>query len=315
MSKRTGRILWVLCILLVAAQTVIAAFYTIPHPVALRYLQDAVKTFETGQFQFASPVMSIWGLLCRLFHAVPMTFALKILPFVIIPACYGAYAFAVCMIPDGEKTAPVTLLLIAVLQIFGYQSEAFVPFTLLLGWYTGYALLVHFFLPLLLGVIFVRIKKHPPQTPIPEESAADLEDEDMKHKYLNVRNLAIVLVLFVIAATCALFVLNRKINNLHGATENLQQEIRKKGDVVEFRGALGDTCKGYIIVGSDGGLSVFFGGDEEDGPALLQQLAGYGREVDTWYLKEEEDGAYTYCVEQGISVDHVIRFTGMEEVQ
>ena len=114
--------------------------------------------------------------------------------------------------------------------------------------------------------------------------------------------LAIVLVLFVIAATCALFVLNRKINNLHGATENLQQEIRKKGDVVEFRGALGDTCKGYIIVGSDGGLSVFFGGDEEDGPALLQQLAGYGREVDTWYLKEEEDGTkhivcdYSSCI-------------------
>ncbi len=315
MSKKTARIIWGLCILFIVAQTVIAAIFTIPHPAALRYLKEATVVNATGQFQLSAPVMSIMGLLCRLLHISVSTFALKILPFLAIPACYGAYAFLVCEIPDGRETAPLTLLLICLLQTAGYQSDAFVPYTLLLGWYTGQCLLIHFIAPLLLGILFILLKKHPQNAIEPDELQSDEEDDDMKHKYLNVRNLGIAFVLFVIASACALFVLNRKINNLHAATENLQQSITKKGDVVEFRGALGDESKGYVVAGSDGGLSVFFGGDEEDGPALMELLAGYGRDVDAWYLKEGEDGAYQYCLSQGINVNHAYQMQGVEEIR
>ncbi len=314
MSKRAWRILWIICIVLIAAQTVLAAFYTIPHPVPLRYLQDAAKAYATGRIQTASPLMSIWGLLGRLFGIAPLTLALKVLPFVCIPGCYASYAFAALQLPDGKDRAPLTVLIIACLQIVGYQSDAFAPYTLLLGWYTGYALFLHLLMPLVLGAVLKWTGKHPLQQETLDSLAEDEEDDDMKHKYLNVRNLAIILAAFVIVSACALFILNRKINNLHAATENLQQSIVKKGDVVEFRGALGDTCKGYVIVGSDGGLSVFFGGDEEDGPALAQLLAQYGQTVDAWYLKEGEDGAYLYCVEQGIAVDQVFRMQMSEEV-
>ncbi len=314
MSRRALKILWALCILLIAAQTVVAAFYTIPHPMALRFLQDATKTYATLQFQAASPIMSIWGYLCRIFHIAPLTFALKILPFVIIPACYAAYAFLAHLLPRGRETAPVMVLIIACLQIFGYQSEAFVPYTLLLGWYTGYALILHLLLPVVFALILKWIKKHPLKQGDSGPEDVDEEDDDMKHKYLNVRNLGIAFLVFAVLSLLAVFLLNRKINNLHEATENLQRSISQKGDVVEFKGALGDTCKGYVVVGNDGGLSVFFGGEEEDGPALYALLLEYGQVIDAWYLKEGEDGAYTYCLEQGIAVDHVYTMQVTEEV-
>ena len=136
----------------------------------------------------------------------------------------------------------------------------------------------------------------------------------MKHKFINARNLSIALLIITLLMVGVFFVLNRKINNLHMATEHLQQSITEKGDVIEFRGALGDEWKGYIIVGSDGGVNVFFGGSEEDGPALVDAISKYSQVVDNWYLKEDEKGAYEYCREQGIAVSHVFLLQGVEEV-
>ena len=315
MSKRLSRILWCLCVLLIAAQTVIAAFYTIPQSAGLIFLQDATRVSETGKILFSSPLMSLWGLLCRAFHMKTLTFALKVLPFAVIPLSYLAYVFLIRALPGPKEQAPFILLLVCLLQLFGYQSEAFAPFTLLLCWYTGGVLLVHGIAPVVLGIL-IRYLANRPERETPDASPeGETEEEDMKHKYLNVRNLGIALLCFFVLMMGALFVLNKKINNLHDATQNLQQSVSGKGELVEFRGALGTEWKGYLIVGSDGGVSVFFGGDEKDGPALAELIARYGQTVDSWYLNEEEQGAYEYCREQGVAVSHVYVMQGLKEVQ
>lgn len=313
MSKHAQKILWILCILLIAAQTVIAAFFTAGQTAGLQILKNATQVYETGQIVIAAPLMSLWGLICRLFHMSPVFFALHILPFIMIPACYGAYIFLIRSFCEG-KTVPLTLLIVCLLQIFGYQSDAFVPATLLLGWYTGYALVLHLLCPLLLGVLLTKLPVVAAKEVKSGEDTADEEDEDMKHKYLNVRNLGIALLLFFVIALSAIFVLNRKINNLHAATENLQKSISDKGELIEFTGAVGDDLKGYILKGSQGSLTVIFCGDKNDGPALCELLSGYGGAVDSWYLREDEQGAYEYCVKEGITVEHVYTVNGMEEV-
>lgn len=314
MNKYLKKGIWILCAILIILQTAFAAFYMVPQQEGLRYLADAVKVSETGKILLSSPVLSLWGLLSRLLHIRAYTFLLHVLPFIIIPLCYAAYIFLVLSLPVASERKPAVLLFICLLQLFGYQSETLVPVTLLLGWYTGYALLTHLFLPLLLAFLIRYLKKHP----VGETAGDNIpyeEDEDMKHKYLNSRNLGIALLMVLLLFTAVTFILNRKINNLHLATQNLQRSIEGKGEMVEFRGALGDEGKGYILVGGDGGISVLFGGDEADGPALYEEIAKYGQNVDNWYLKEGEQGAYEYCRQQGVSVSHVYVMQGMEEVQ
>lgn len=313
MSKNARRTLWIICVLLIAAQIVTVAFFTAPHPASMRALRYAASVYETGRVQIASPCMSALGLLGRVVHVSPLTLALHVLPFVIIPACYAAYVFLIRSCVADESHAPLILLIVTMLQIFGFQSDAFAPYTLLLGWYTGYALLLHFAAPLMMAALVRAAKKLPERTAEPVLDTSLEEDDDMKHKYLNVRNLGIVFVIFALLSLCAIFVLNRKINNLHAATENLQKSISDKGELIEFRGAVGDTLKGYVTVGSEGGITVVFGGDEEDGEALYQLLTQYGGAVDSWYVKEDERGACTYCMEQGIAVEHIYVIHGMEE--
>ncbi len=315
MNKHLIRSIRILCFVLIAAQIVIAAFFTLPHPEGLRHIKDATLVCETGHFLMRAPLMSLWGLLSRLLHMSAMTFTLKVLPFVVIPACYLAYVYLVFSLCEDRAYVPFTLLLICLLQIFGYQSDAFVSATLLLGWYTGCSLFVHLLLPLLLGILIRRIKKRPVKEREMDALTESEEEWEMKHRYLNARNIGIALIAFIVLSAAAFFVMNRKINNLHAATENLQKAISSKGELIEFKGALGKELKGYVIVGSDGGLSVFLGGTEEDGPALLEQLVKYGQTVDCWYLKENEQGAYEYCKGQGIVVEHVYLIKGIEEVQ
>ena len=124
MSKRLSRILWCLCVLLIAAQTVIAAFYTIPQSAGLIFLQDATRVSETGKILFSSPLMSLWGLLCRAFHMKTLTFALKVLPFAVIPLSYLAYVFLIRALPGPKEQAPFILLLVPVRGFCAFHAAA-----------------------------------------------------------------------------------------------------------------------------------------------------------------------------------------------
>lgn len=300
MSKWLNRILWVLFVALVICQTVVAALYTMPVPECRMGLAD----------------VSYLKLLAGLFKTSPARIAFDILPFVIIPLSYLSYAFLAKSLSEGPVKTPAILIFIELLNIYGFQSETLSPYSLLLGYYRGGAILLHVILPFVLAEYIRWRDKHPrkEKVVVQEDSEDDLEDE-MKHKILNVRNLSIAFIAFVIIAVGALFVLNRKINNLHQATVNLQNVIESKGEFIEFKGALGDTFRGYIVVDADKNVTVIFGGRYEDGEALMQVLSEYGNHVTSWYLEDEgEQGAFEYCRENGTEIDHIYTIEGIEEL-
>lgn len=312
MNKKLSRILYLIDLLLIAAQTVIAAFFTKGSSAALMQLAEINRVRETGAISPAAPISGLWGLICRVTGCSVTLLVLHILPLLIIPACYLIYFLLVRAV--SKETAPFALFLICLMQIYGYQSERFLPATLLLSWFSGTALLVHLLLPGLLLAAILRIEKNPERCEITCESEED--EEEMNRKIINVRNLSIAFVLFAILAIGAILVLNRKINSLHDATASLQTAVDGKGDFIEFRGATGDALKGYLLVGAEDGVTVIFGGEERDGEALFALITEYSDHVDSWYLRQDNDnGAYEYCKVHGIAVDRVYHITGIDEVE
>lgn len=317
MNKWTGRILWMIAVALVIGQIIVAAFYTVPKSDALYGLKIATSIYEGGGFVISAPAMSILGLISRIVRISPVKLALNILPFVIIPLCYFAYGFLAKSLSEGSVKTPAILILTELLNIYGYSSDALSPYTLLLGWYRGEAILVHLILPLVAAFIIRWRDKHPLQK---KEDEGMLEEEDseddMKHKILNVRNLSIALAVFVIIVIGAVFVLNKKINNLHEATLSLQDIIESKGEFIEFKGALGDAFRGYIVVDAEDNVTVVFGGRYEDGEALLEILSRYDKHVTSWYIMEDgEQGAFEYCRDNGVAIEHIYSVGGIEELK
>lgn len=317
MNKWTGRILWMIAVALVIGQIIVAAFYTVPKSDALYGLKIATSIYEGGGFVISAPAMSILGLISRIVRISPVKLALNILPFVILPLCYFAYGFLAKSLSEGPVKTPAILIFTELLNIYGYSSDALSPYTLLLGWYRGGAILVHLILPLVAAFIIRWRDKHPLQK---KEDEGMLEEEDseddMKHKILNVRNLSIALAVFVIIVIGAVFVLNKKINNLHEATLSLQDIIESKGEFIEFKGALGDAFRGYIVVDAEDNVTVVFGGRYEDGEALLEILSRYDKHVTSWYIMEDgEQGAFEYCRDNGVAIEHIYSVGGIEELK
>lgn len=320
MNKTLRRILWALDIILIIAETVVAALFTAPAVSGLDAIGMACKVKDGAPFMMSAPAMSILGLICRLFNARPMMVALNVLPFVMIPLCFAAYAFAAISL-DGEeeRISPALMLIIILLQLWGYQSEAFIPFTLLLSWYRGEAILVHLVLPILLALLIRWIKKKPEKEDgvakdIGSDSNNEDEDDEMKHKYLNVRNLSIAILILAVLSIGAIVLLNRKINNLYEATVNLQNAVEDKGDFAEYIGA-DEAIKGYVLRSAEGTITVIDGGGYEEGSGMLELITKYGTAVDTWYLLGDESGALDYCVEQGLEVKKTYRVDGIEEIE
>ncbi len=312
MSRRQSRILWALALVLILAQMVVAVVFTKGNTTALTALADAAAVRAGSGFILNSPVMSLWGVLCRVSGISVWTFATKVLPVIIIPLCYGAYILLVKRI-DKDR-APMILIFISLLQVYGYQSEAFAPYTLLLGWFTGKSILVHLIGPLA-AYGLIRLREVLPKKTEQTEQSDDLEDTEMKNKYFNVRNISIAIVILAIGVAGALFILNRKINNVYAATVNLQKSIEEKGDFIEFTGADGEEVKGYLLVGNQG-VTVIFGGSRKDGEALYELIGKYGGQVDSWYLRrDEENGAYDYCCDQMLKIRHVYKIQGIDEVR
>ena len=318
MNKWIDRILWIIAVALVIGQIIVAAFYTVPKSDALSGLKVATSVYEGGGFVIGAPAMSLLGVLSKIVGLSPVKLALDILPFIIIPLCYFAYGFLAKSLSEGLIKTPAILIFTELLNIYGYGSDALSPYTLLLGWYRGGAILIHLILPFILAFIIRWRDKHPHPEKTEDASTLDEEDseDEMKHKILNVRNLSIALAVFVIIVIGAVFVLNRKINNLHEATLSLQDIIESKGEFIEFKGALGDTFRGYIVVDADDNVTVVFGGRYEDGEALLEVLSRYDKHVTSWYIMEDgEQGAFEYCRDNGVAIEHIYSVGGIEEIK
>ena len=126
------------------------------------------------------------------------------------------------------------VLCICVLNLWGYQSEALLPVTMISGKITLPAVIVHGVMPLVLWAAvgrYIEYMKRVPVTDTGDMEELDYyewEEEEMKnHKIINSRNLAIALLVVVIMLAGSVFIMNRKINNLYETTVNLQNQVNE----------------------------------------------------------------------------------------
>ena len=236
--------------------------------------------------------------------------------------------------PESDTDACLLFMLfIMLLQLFGYQSGFLIRTTLLFSYFSEEAFFIHALLPFILWFVLDRADRKRERffiedgrqkqeeavralKPPAEGEAADESDElteseeewDMKHKFINTRNLAIaVLALFVILAG-TVFILNRKINNLYTATVSLQESMGDGVRVYEFIPEGEESAVAYVAKQTNGALIVIGGGPKEFGDQLFDFLESYGGAVDAWYLKgktPEDTGAYEACLNLGTKVGAV----------
>ncbi|MBR2275554.1 MAG: hypothetical protein IJ873_05755 [Lachnospiraceae bacterium] len=150
-----------------------------------------------------------------------------------------------------------------------------------------------------------------------QETDGQSEEWDMKHKVINTRNLAIAVGVLFIVLVGTVFVLNRKINSLYTATVGLQESLGGGVRVYEFIPEGEETAAAYIAKQTNGALIVIGGGPEKFGEELFDFLAGYGGNVDSWYLKgkeKEDTGAYEACLNLGTKVGAVY-YLNLEEMR
>ena len=156
----------------------------------------------------------------------------SVLPVLMIPAYYYAYYNLAGRLFKDKKYAWFMVLIICVLNLWGLQSKALYPVTMLYCWFSPASVILHGFLPLLTGVLIEKSKAvagRQENTVIKEEDDYfKWEEEEMKdHKIINSRNLAIALIIVVILFMGSVFVMNRKINSLYETTVNLQQQVEE----------------------------------------------------------------------------------------
>lgn len=172
------------------------------------------------------------GLPSGVYGAVGFTLLYSVFPALLIPAYYYAYAFLAGRLFKDKRSAWLMVLFICVLNMWGYQSKALLPATMLYCWFAPASVIIHGLLPLVFGLVIDKSKGSGSERESTDITGDDdyykWEEEEMKnHKIINSRNLAIALILVVILFAGSVFVMNRKINSLYDTTVNLQQQVEE----------------------------------------------------------------------------------------
>lgn len=305
--------------LLVVGQVIFISKGAYNNSEAIKNIPIATRVFERGNCIKGSSIMNLWGSLAMLIKIHPLMLIYTYLPSVMLLLVYtGYYEFAYAA-TDGKKTESIIVVaVVTILNIWGYQSEVFVPATLLFSWFSGWCYIVHI-LPVFIAILILTGRENGFFKPRQKEEIAEEEmnptEEDYqeewdmkKHKIINARNLAIALGLMAVLLVAVVLILNNKINQLHAATANLQVDLNNRCRVYEFEASNGEVC-GYLIKGKDEKLTMIGGGGEERADDLYNFISEYGTVVTNWYLydiSEENVGACVKCIsEKGIEAQNV----------
>ncbi len=322
--ERTVWFFRVAVFLLIILQIYTTSAYSFHQPNVTRQIYSATLAYETGKLTAQSPIMMLWAGMSIVLCEHPLVVILSYSPFMTLPLFYMVYSLTATMLCKKQKVRQLMLLLfMCILHIFGFQSGYALNLTLLFSYFSGEAFILQGISPLVLWLVLFIRESMPPGEQINDKNASgteeDWEEEDMKkHRIVNARNVGIALVLFVVLAAGAIYILNNKINSLHNATQNLQIAMDEKCSLYEFKPKNDGAVQGYLLKQSDGSLVMIGGGSEENGEELYAFLTKYGANLDQWYLygdTDKEKGAYEYCVkDKEIPVGKVYYLTGMKEV-
>ncbi|MBO4267000.1 MAG: hypothetical protein J5910_07395 [Lachnospiraceae bacterium] len=274
----------------------------------LRPVLAATRVYDTGRMAVSDPMMMLIGCIASLtgIHPLSVIFTLIPAPMIFLyNVCPVAVAKTVC----GRQVGAIASVFTAALAIWGYQSEALIPFTLLLSWFSTGVYIVYGVLSIAAALIVIYLRGRPKEQAEKAEETDEgyLEEWDMnRHRIINARNLAIAVGVLAVAILAAVFVLNNKINKLYDATVNLQSDMNSRCSVYEFVPDSGASA-GYLLRESDGTLTFVGGGPAENADALREFLERYGIEVEKWYAygqDEADSGAMRELIRTNeVSVD------------
>ena len=286
---------------------------------AMKDVPLATQAYLSGGCVNGAAMMNLWGGISTFINEHPLTFIYCILPVVMFGCFYlGYYELAMKVLGQDVFKAGLVVISIGLLNIWGFQSEELIPVMMMFSWYTGWCFLVNGVLVLAPVVCMYYLDNKgslASDNTIENDVAREENDEDYqeewdmkKHKIINARNLAIALGVVAFMLVVFVFILNNKINMLHDATANLQNDLDKRTSVYEYVTKDGLSA-GYLIKGKDGSLTMIGGGDESNADDLYDFLSEYGRDVTNWYLYDanaENNGACIKCIyEKGINVDNI----------
>lgn len=243
-----GVFLFLIFTAIVIAQIVVAIRFEIISTSAIEDVKYATYCYDKGTFLISAPYMSLTGLLCRLLGMHPLSFIHLVSPVIMFPLCYGAYVFLLRRLFTDDSMVYGSAIILSIINVYGYQSELLMPYTLIGGYFTFECLLMHLIFPIGAAHLSDAIHKHQISkeasssarydTADTQAAGAKEEDEDYleewdmkKHKIINARNLAIALGIIAVILLASVFVLNNKINTLYDATVNLQNEITEIKDM------------------------------------------------------------------------------------
>lgn len=289
-------------VLLVIMQVLLVTCFRYDEPEAVRQIQFATYTFDTGRFNVSAPWMSFIGYVARLFSIHPLKLIYSILPIVFIPAYYVCYYLLARRIFDSRIYRFYSIIIISGLNIWNYGSDNLLYYSILFSWFAGPVVIINAVCPIVLSMIIGRTPEVTEAIDERSVSDTDYEEEwDMKkHPFINARNLAIALAVVVAVLLGFVYFLNNKINSLYAVTVNLQSDIDSRCSIYPFVAHEGDDPTGYLLKDPDGRLVMFGGGGVDDTDEIYDFITRYGTEIESWYVYGDTDaerGAYDGCVE------------------
>lgn len=291
----TDIVFFAVFVLLLLIQIVTVILYSAKDASVLANVKISTKIFETGRLESGNPIMNLYGITSYIAKVHPLKLIFTYLPAPLILVYYlGIYELLKLLCDDRREVFPA-MCFTSIMFIWGFYCRKLVGISLLLSWFSGkcfilYGLCVAF------GILLLKCKRRKKKTTKEcdnvgenEEDEEYLEEWDMnKHKIINARNLAIALVVFAILVGGVILVVNKKINDLHDATVNLEADLNSRCSVYEFTPGEGDI-QGYLIKGSDGNLTVIGGGSEENSDSLSEFITKYGTNVSNWYVYSDNE--------------------------
>ena len=304
----TDIVMTAICVMIVAAQVYGIYAFRFEDTEAIRRVSTATAVYETGHISFGDPMMILIGFISRIAGTHPLKLIYTVLPVILVPLyylCYLQLIMTVCRTSRERFTAFTALLAV---NLWGYRSQVMIPAALLLSWFSFPVFVIHGLIPILAATLIRKIKDRPEKTEETDKEDKSYDEDypeewDMKkHRIINARNLAIALGVLAALLAVTVVILNRKINTLHDATVNLQEDMNRRCSIHEFIPQSGET-EGYLIRGENGELTFVGGGSSENADELAKFLLAYGPSVDKWYVYgsgEEDAGAMRALTSEGV---------------
>lgn len=144
------------------------------------------------------------------------------------------------------------------------------------------------------------------------------EEWDLKkHKVLNMRNMAIAFAVLLVIFIASVFVLNSKINNLYNVTVALEKATEDKVSLFEFKQKGREEVDATLLVTGEGTSTVTGGCNKDAGKELYDFITSHVTRVNKWYIEANDKDALEglqYCIANGLSVDEVYYYTGVEKI-